>query len=80
MIFSEAIEIGDASQRAAFLARACGNDAGLRLEIERFTEHQIAHLQLLICEKERFASALLCSRERISQHYQPRMKQAKRRD
>src|SRR5438552_3030888 len=33
-IFLEAVEIGDPAEQAAFLARACGGDAGLRRGVE----------------------------------------------
>src|SRR5262245_6439548 len=33
-VFCEAVEIADADARAAYLARACGTDAGLRRRIE----------------------------------------------
>src|SRR5262249_31702730 len=33
-IFAQALEIGSASERAAFLDRACGDNAALRAEVE----------------------------------------------
>lgn len=34
-VFSEALEFGDAAERAAFLDKTCGDDADLRGKVER---------------------------------------------
>ena len=40
-LFIEALEIDDAAQRAAFLDRACADDAALRRRVERLLQrHQ----------------------------------------
>ena len=41
-IFCDAIEIAAKEERAAFIARACGPDEGLRLRVERLV---VAHGQ-----------------------------------
>src|SRR5262245_5626941 len=37
-IFAQAIEIPSAEERAAFLAQACGDDAGLHSEVEKLVK------------------------------------------
>ena len=40
-IFNSAADLADESQRAAYLAQACGNDAQLRAEIEELLCHDV---------------------------------------
>ena len=40
-IFNSAAELADASQRAAYLEQACGDDAQLRAEIEDLLRHDV---------------------------------------
>lgn len=46
-IFNAAAELADASERAAFLDQACGNDAELKAEIAELLQHDLARDSLL---------------------------------